>query len=59
MERAYTRVMEAVKRYHHEAADEIDALADAAKTKSLELVAADTAEAMCVGTLRFAAPIII
>ena len=53
------RGMAAVKEYHYEAAEKIDALADAAETKSLEQVAAKAAEAMSVGTLCFAAPCII
>ena len=56
---AYIRGMAAVKEYHYEAAEKIDALADAAETKSLEQVAAEAAEAMSVGTLCFAAPCII
>jgi hypothetical protein len=58
-ERAYIRGMAAIKEYVEDASAQIDTIADAAHTKSLEQIGAEATDAMSVGTLRFAAPIIV
>eukprot|EP00986_Skeletonema_menzelii_P020454 scaffold31215_cov263-Skeletonema_menzelii.AAC.1 len=51
--------MASVKGYTPEAIAQIDGLADAAESKTIEEMAADAKKALSIGTLRFAAGAIV